>query len=109
MEYDLKIERIKYITELNSFKNVIIGIDWVYNYKETQLSGTLEIKEPSYDNFIIFEDVNEEILIQWILDMTDIDNKHLLVKNSEESIKDENILIPEVITIDFVNIDKYTE
>jgi hypothetical protein len=65
----IKIEEIKYITSLDNFSDVVIQLNWSYSLEGFQgISGTLELPAPS-DNFIPIEQLNQDTMIGWVVNI----------------------------------------
>ena len=74
----IKIEEIKYITSLDNFSDVVIQLDWNYSLEGFQgISGTLELPSPS-DNFIPIEQLDQDIMIGWVVAMVNPEATQLL-------------------------------
>jgi hypothetical protein len=63
----IQIKKIKYITSLDNFSDVIIQLDWEYSLEGFQtISGTLELPAPSSETFIPIEDLEQSIMVGWV-------------------------------------------
>lgn len=81
---EVKVLSVKYITEVDNFKDVIISIDWEYK----SLTGTLELEEPSNKDFIELKEINEELVLEWLNQKIDF-SRFIIeeVKNEEVEVK----------------------
>jgi hypothetical protein len=74
----IKIEQIKYIESLDNFSDVVIQLNWNYSLEGFQsISGTLELPSPS-DNFIPIEQLDQDIMIGWVIAMVNPEATQLL-------------------------------
>jgi hypothetical protein len=74
----IKIEQIRYIESLDNFSDVVIQLNWNYSLEGFQsISGTLELPSPS-DNFIPIEQLDQDIMIGWVIAMVNPEATQLL-------------------------------
>lgn len=64
--YELKIKNVDCIVSLNGLSNIIKSVNWEYGDENISISGTAELSEPDANNFILFEEITNNMVKEWI-------------------------------------------
>ena len=73
MNIEYKILNLVCIEKINDLDNVIIEIQYELKNENKSVFGTIKLSNPDSLNFISFEDITEELAINWIKESIDIE------------------------------------
>jgi len=73
MNIEYKIVNLVCVEKINDLKNVIIEVQYELKNGNKSLFETIKLQNPDNSNFISFEDITEELVIDWIKESIDIE------------------------------------
>lgn len=97
MNYTWKIEALEYAPELNGLKKVITSVHWRYIGTDGEISqdvyGVEGVEIPEDDEFIAYEDLTEQIVIEWLESKLDVEKLQENLANQIEAIKNPKVVV----------------
>jgi hypothetical protein len=86
----IQIKKIRYIASVDDFTDVVINLDWQYSSEGFQsISGTLALPLPTSNTFIPIEDLDNDIMVDWVRNLVNPASFQLLpIIYNENQIKE---------------------
>jgi hypothetical protein len=66
MNIEYKVINLVCVEKINDLENVIIEVEYELKNGNKSLFETIKLQNPDYSNFIAFNDITEELVINWI-------------------------------------------
>jgi len=96
MEYKIGIQKLDYIPTYNTYEKVVNRVYWNYEATKgnisTGIGGSTDLTPPE-SIFVPFDNLQEDIVINWISGSLDINNLQSTLNNSIDNIENPKIVL----------------